>query len=73
MIGRKSISARMSRCRSTPGAISVSSNPVSLKPKTQRSVTIKHGLVARRGVGAAERAVLDALHELGIGRFHQNT
>ena len=38
MIGAKSICARMSRSRSTPGAISTSSRPSSPRENTQRSV-----------------------------------
>ena len=39
MMGWKSIWSRISRCRSTPGAISFSSTPSGVRAKTARSVT----------------------------------
>ena len=43
IFGVKAIKARMSRSRSTPGAISINSRPPSIRRKTQRSVMYSAG------------------------------
>ena len=53
-----------SRSRSTPGAISATSRPASVRRSTQRSVTTVTSWPCSRGAPAAEGHLLDLGHEL---------
>ena len=59
MTGRKSICARMSRSRSMPGAISISSRPSRAEPEHAALGDVNYRLAALACVRARECAVLD--------------